>query len=68
VNLGFPRGLLARLMDDLPVGGGFGITYDLFADLFPPGEDDLLPNSPSFIRRVCSGYALDLGVLRTQLV
>jgi hypothetical protein len=29
---------------------------------------DLLPNLPSFIRRVCSGYAPDRGVLRTQLV
>jgi hypothetical protein len=29
---------------------------------------DLLPKLPSFIRRVCSGYAPDRGVLRTQLV
>ena len=29
---------------------------------------DLLPNLPSFIRRVCSGYAPDRGVLRTQSV
>ena len=29
---------------------------------------DLLPNLPSFIRRVCSGYALVWGVLRTQSV
>jgi hypothetical protein len=29
---------------------------------------DLLPSLPSFIRRVCSGYAPDRGVLRTQLV
>jgi hypothetical protein len=31
-------------------------------------ESDLLPNLPSFIRRVCSGYAPDRGVLRTQSV
>ena len=31
-------------------------------------EGDLLPNLPSFIRRVCSGYALVWGVLRTQSV
>ena len=31
-------------------------------------HDDLLPNLPSFIRRVCSGYALVWGVLRTQSV
>jgi hypothetical protein len=29
---------------------------------------DLLPNLPSFIRRVCSGYALVWGVLRTHSV
>ena len=29
---------------------------------------DLLPKLPSFIRRVCSGYAPDRGVLRTQSV
>ena len=29
---------------------------------------DLLPNLPSFIRRVCSGYAPRWGVLRTRLV
>lgn len=27
---------------------------------------DLLPKLPSFIRRVCSGYAPMWGVLRTQ--
>ena len=32
------------------------------------GALDLLPNLPSFIRRVCSGYALVWGVLRTQSV
>ena len=32
------------------------------------GGRDLLPNLPSFIRRVCSGYALVWGVLRTQSV
>jgi hypothetical protein len=31
-------------------------------------KTDLLPNLPSFIRRVCSGYALVWGVLRTQSV
>jgi branched-chain amino acid transport system ATP-binding protein len=31
-------------------------------------EGDLLPNLPSFIRRVCSGYAPLWGVLRTRLV
>jgi hypothetical protein len=31
-------------------------------------QGDLLPNLPSFIRRVCSGYALVWGVLRTQSV
>jgi hypothetical protein len=30
--------------------------------------DDLLPNLPPLISRVCSGYAPDRGVLRTQLV
>jgi hypothetical protein len=30
--------------------------------------DDLLPELSSFMRRVCSGYAPDLGVLRTLLV
>ena len=39
----------------VPVGGGGAIN-------------DLLPNLPSFIRRVCSGYALVWGVLRTQSV
>jgi len=34
----------------------------------PVGQRDLLPNLPSFIRRVCSGYAPDRGVLRTQSV
>ena len=29
---------------------------------------DLLPKLPSFIRRVCSGFAPDRGVLRTRLV
>ena len=29
---------------------------------------DVLPILSSFIRRVCSGYAPDRGVLRTQLV
>jgi hypothetical protein len=29
---------------------------------------DVLPFLSSFIRRVCSGYAPDRGVLRTQLV
>jgi hypothetical protein len=29
---------------------------------------DLLPNLPSFIRRVCSSFAPPWGVLRTQLV
>jgi hypothetical protein len=29
---------------------------------------DLLPNLSSFIRRVCSGYAPDRGVLRTRMV
>jgi hypothetical protein len=29
---------------------------------------DLLPNLPSFIRRVCSSFAPDRGVLRTQSV
>jgi DNA (cytosine-5)-methyltransferase 1 len=29
---------------------------------------DLLPNLPSFIRRVCSSFAPAWGVLRTQLV
>ena len=33
-----------------------------------PTARDLLPNLPSFIRRVCSGYAPDRGVLRTQSV
>ena len=32
------------------------------------GSFDLLPNLPPFIRRVCSGYTPDRGVLRTQLV
>ena len=32
------------------------------------GPGDLLPNLSSFIRRVCSGYAPDRGVLRTQSV
>jgi hypothetical protein len=36
--------------------------------LFRLGRADLLPNLPSFIRRVCSGYALVWGVLRTQSV
>jgi type I restriction enzyme R subunit len=31
-------------------------------------EPDLLPNLPSFISRVCSGYAPRWGVLRTRLV
>ena len=31
-------------------------------------HSDLLPKLPSFIRRVCSGYAPDRGVLRTRLV
>jgi hypothetical protein len=30
--------------------------------------DDLLPDLPSFIRRVCSSFAPGWGVLRTQLV
>jgi hypothetical protein len=29
---------------------------------------DLLPDLPSFIRRVCSSFAPGWGVLRTQLV
>jgi hypothetical protein len=29
---------------------------------------DLLPNMPSFIRRICSSFAPAWGVLRTQLV
>ena len=32
------------------------------------GRSDLLPDLPSFIRRVCSGYAPVWGVLRTRLV
>jgi len=32
------------------------------------GEIDLLPNLPSLIRRVCSSFAPDWGVLRTRLV
>ena len=36
--------------------------------LFGGHASDLLPNLPSFIRRVCSGYALVWGVLRTQSV
>jgi len=31
-------------------------------------EADLLPNLPSLIRRVCSSFAPDWGVLRTRLV
>ena len=31
-------------------------------------QPDLLPNLSSFIRRLCSGYAPDRGVLRTQSV
>ena len=31
-------------------------------------DSDVLPFLSSFIRRVCSGYAPDRGVLRTQLV
>src|SRR5438477_10573676 len=31
------------------------------------GVSDPLPNLPSFIRRVCSSFAPDRGVLRTQL-
>src|SRR3954451_17409413 len=40
----------------------------LKSEQFPQGnvlygaEDDLLPNLPSFMRRVCSGYALVWGV------
>jgi len=34
----------------------------------PLGLSDLLPNLPSFIRRVCSSFAPRWGVLRTQLV
>jgi hypothetical protein len=34
-------------------------------DEVPP---DLLPNLPSFIRRVCSSFAPPWGVLRTRLV
>ena len=33
-----------------------------------PSTADLLPELPSFIRRVCSGFAPDGGVLRTRLV
>jgi len=55
-------------------------AYELTAEL--PGMDesnvelkvaggvltDLLPNLPPLIKRVCSGYAPDRGVLRTQSV
>ena len=34
----------------------------------PLMQADLLPNLPSFTRRVCSGYAPDRGVPRTQSV
>ena len=33
-----------------------------------PAGFDLLPNLPSFIRRVCSSFAPPWGVLRTRLV
>ena len=42
--------------------GAFGLAANVWVAC------DLLPNLPSFIRRVCSGYALVWGVLRTQSV
>lgn len=44
---------------------GPGATFQF---TLPSTATDLLPNLPSFIRRVCSGYALVWGVLRTQSV
>jgi hypothetical protein len=47
-------------------------TTTLEKPVWAAGEDqsrrDLLPNLPSFIRRVCSSFAPGWGVLRTQLV
>jgi hypothetical protein len=45
---------------------GTSTIFLQYADLLSPV--DLLPNLSSFIRRVCSGYALVWGVLRTQSV
>jgi hypothetical protein len=46
-------------------------TKAFIAGNFPEGSiirRDLLPDLPSFIRRVCSSFAPGWGVLRTQLV
>jgi hypothetical protein len=47
-----------------PVPGGPAFPTDSVAGAF----GDLLPNLPSFIRRVCSSFAPAWGVLRTRLV
>jgi hypothetical protein len=53
-----------------PMGGaGEGVEVDeTVIGKLEGAPNDLLPNLPSFIRRVCSGYALVWGVLRTQSV
>jgi|ERR1700683_662404 len=70
----FSRGELLRLLKSdagkwnrwrrsLPDIRWYNVKGDLF---WIPG--DLLPNLPSFIRRVCSSFAPAWGVLRTRLV
>ena len=51
-----------------PSSSGVSLSITYFPDTYNSKAADLLPNLPSFIRRVCSGYAPDRGVLRTQLV
>jgi predicted membrane protein len=44
------------------------LYFEFRAPRTPNNFTDVLPNLSSFIRRVCSGYAPDWGVLRTQSV
>jgi len=45
-----------------------GLCMYAFPELVDRDGIDLLPQLPSFIRRVCSSFAPDWGVLRTRWV
>ena len=63
----FIVGLLIAL---ITANSGMSALFDALNVVYDEREkrSDLPPNLPSFIRRVCSGYAPDRGVLRTQSV
>ena len=70
VERGESREQIAEILD-VTVGSLQVTCSRLSISLRRPKVDngvDVLPFLSSFIRRVCSGYAPDRGVLRTQLV